>query len=239
MYDDDAPEWMDETGFGVIGRFTLNDGEQLTAEIVGFKEETNELVVQLISAGASFENVEQPSRAIEVGFVRTFTPEPRSSHAWPHSDLCRNRSFSASRFALMSTLFLSATLGSIGIFIALRETGTYWLQEASAISYSLAVIWLSFAAHKKAPSYMFTCPAVAPQIPKLLWRHLGFLLGLFLLESAALAARPNLSPWWFQKDRKGGTPFEAVLVVLCIGLGMVQIQTNRSLLKRAHAEFIG
>jgi hypothetical protein len=84
---------------------------------------------------------------------------------------------------------------------------------------------------------MFTCPAVQPQFSRLLGRHLGFLVVLFVLQTAALAARPNLPAWWNIADRKGTTPFDLALALLCFGLGYAQVFTNRSLLDRAHREF--
>jgi hypothetical protein len=82
---------------------------------------------------------------------------------------------------------------------------------------------------------MFTCPAVQPKFSRLLWRHVGFLVALFALQTLALAIRPNLPDWW-NTDRKG-TPFEIALFFLCFGLGYAQVFTNRRLLDRAHREF--
>ncbi|MDP9052013.1 MAG: hypothetical protein M3O31_15035, partial [Acidobacteriota bacterium] len=85
--------------------------------------------------------------------------------------------------------------------------------------------------------YKFTCPAVEPQIPRLLLRHLICLVALFVLETVALAVHPHVSDWWNIQDKKGATPFEIVLLLLGIGLAMAQIQTSKSLLNRAHREF--
>ncbi len=84
---------------------------------------------------------------------------------------------------------------------------------------------------------MFTCPAVQSLFTRLLWRHLGFLVLLFALQTAALASRPNLPDWWNTEDRKGATPFDLALILLCFGLGYAQVFTNRSLLDRAHRDF--
>lgn len=82
---------------------------------------------------------------------------------------------------------------------------------------------------------MFTCPAVQLQVSRLLWRHFGFLAALFVLQTLALAARPNLPDWWNTGTK--GSPFEIVLMFLCFGLAFAQVFTNRRLLDRAHREF--
>ena len=141
----------------------------------------------------------------------------------------------------MTTLFLCMIVGSLPLFILLMDR-PYGLQAASAISYTISVVFLTFArtgtrSGKDLPPYMFTCPAVQPQLSRLIRRHLGFLVVLFALQTATLATRPNLPDWWKIKDRKGGTPFEITLLFLCIGLGGAQVFTNRSLLNRAHRDF--
>lgn len=139
----------------------------------------------------------------------------------------------------MTTLFLSWTLGSLLLFFLLMKR-PYGVQGASAIIYTIFVVFFTFArtgtrTGKDVPPYMFTCPAVQPQFFRLLWRHLGFLIALFALQTLALAVRPNLPDWW-NTDR-GGTPFEIALPLLCFGLGYTQVFTNRRLLDRAHQEF--
>jgi hypothetical protein len=66
------------------------------------------------------------------------------------------------------------------------------------------------------------------------------LWGLLLpagLKQSMLAARPHLPAWWNTHDRKGATPFDAALYLLCLGLAWTQVRTNRSLLDRARREF--
>jgi hypothetical protein len=46
-----------------------------------------------------------------------------------------------------------------------------------------------------------------------------------------------LPPWWNIEDRKGATPFDLAMALLCFGLAWLQVLTNRSLLERAHREF--
>jgi hypothetical protein len=160
---------------------------------------------------------------------------------WPYSDPCRSRHFSFGRFLLMTALFLCMTVGSLPLFFLLLKR-PYGFQAASAIVYTFFAVFFTFArtgtrTGKDLPPYMFTCQAVQPQFSPLLWRHLGFLVALFVLQTLALATRPNLPEWWNIEDRKGSTPFDLALFLLCFGLGWVQIFTNRSLLDRAHREF--
>jgi len=159
----------------------------------------------------------------------------------PYSDPCRVTSFSFARFVLMATLFLCMTVGSLPLFFLLMKR-PYGFQAASAIVYTIFAVFFTFArtgtrTGKDVPPYMFTCPAVQPEFSRLLRRHLGFLVVLFALQTAALAIRPNLPEWWKIKDRRGATPFDLALMLLCFGLGYTQVFTNRSLLDHAHREF--
>jgi hypothetical protein len=165
----------------------------------------------------------------------------RAEQQWPYTDPCKNTSFSFARFVLMVILFLSMTVGSLPLFFLLMKR-PYGFQEASAIVYTIFALFFTFArtgtrTGKDIPPYMFTCPAVQPQFSRLLRRHLGFLVALFVLQTAALATRPNLPEWWNIGDRKGTTPFDIALILLCFGLGYMQVFTNRSLLDRAHRQF--
>ena len=141
----------------------------------------------------------------------------------------------------MSAIFLCMTVGSMLLVVLLRGT-TYGLQVASLVFYTLFVLFFTFATTGSrgggnVPGYKFTCPAVEPQIPRLLWRHLTCLVALFVLETAALTVHPHLPDWWNIQDKKGSAPFKIVLSFLGIGLAMAQILTNKSLLNRAHREF--
>ncbi len=232
-----SPDWLDKTGFGVIGKFTLNDGEELTAEIVDYSEDTNELIIEPIATVATGESGKQMTRAIEIDSVLSFDPEPRSSHAWPLSDPCRTGGSSLLRLTVLISLFLGSTVGSLVLFVTLMDSRPYRLQELSAVSYTLSVTWLIFAAHRNAPRFLLSCPAVKPLLPTLLWRHISFLIALFLIQTAALSVRPGLPLWWCMRDSKGENPFEVLLLLLCLGLGFAEVYTSRFLLKRAHSEF--
>lgn len=241
MPDSELPQWLDRADAGTIGVLTLDDGERMTAQVVGFDDERDELVVDVISPKRSYGNGGQDGHAIPISRIVSFQPQPRAAQQWPYSDPCRGTSFSVARFVLMATLFLCMTVGSLPLFFLLMKR-SYGFQAASAIVYTIFAVFFTFArtgtrTGKDIPPYMFTCPAVQPQFSRLLRRHLGFLVVLFALQTAALATRANLPEWWNIEDRKGGTPFDLALILLCLGLGYAQVFTNRSLLDRAHREF--
>jgi len=238
MPDAELPQWLDKANLGTVGVLVLDDGEYITAEIVKFDEDRDELVVDVISSNRPHRDAAKGSRSIPASNIVSFEPQPRAAQPWPYSDSCRSRDFSLARFALMSTMFLSLILGGVVLFILL-EKRPYGFQEASAIVYTIFEVFFTFAATRGFRPYMFTCPAVRTQVPLLVWRHIGFLAALFALQTAALAAHPKLPDWWNIADRKGTTPFQFALMLLCLGLGYTQVFTNRSLLKRAHREFSG
>ena len=238
-----APQWLEKADVGTIGVLMLENGERITAEVAGLNDEGDRLSVKVIpSDGFSRTGhwIRRSQRYIPLHRIASFEPQPRLMEQWPFSDPCRHRS-SRSRLLLMSVIFLCMTVGSVPLFLLLISR-PYGLQEASIVSYTLFVVFFTFATTGSGPSggnvpgYKFTCPAVEPQVPRLLWHHLIFLIALFVLQTAALAAHPHLPDSWSLQGRKG-TPFEVMLLFLCFGLAWVQIRTNKSLLDRAHREF--
>lgn len=236
MPDTEFPDWMDKTGVGVVGVLAMDDGKKMNVEITGFDEESDELLVQVISSTRSHSEASQEDRAIPSSRIISFEPQPRETQSWPYSDPCRGGPFSFARFALMTTIFLGLVPGSLALFILFLNKEPYRLQELSAISYTLFELFFTFAATRGSPRFKFTCPAVKSQFPRLLWHHLGFLVALFAFQTLALAARSSLPAWWNTQDTKGGTPFQLAILLLCIGLGYLQVFTSRALLKRAHSE---
>ncbi len=168
-------------------------------------------------------------------------PQPHFAQQWPYSDPCRDRTFSLPRFVLMTTIFLCLIVGSVPVSLLLTSR-PYGLQEASIIIYTLFELFFTFArtgtrGGHDLPPFKFKCPAVRPQIPRLLWLHASFLVALFAVQTAMLAVRTYMPEWWNMKDRRGATPFDLVLMLVCYGLGFAQLFTNRSLLAHAHREF--
>jgi hypothetical protein len=239
---DYAPEWLDKADVGTVGVLVLEDGERITAEVVGLNEEGDQLSVKVVSPDSPVRNGRRNHRAIPLHRILSFEPQPHLMERWPFSDPCRGRTFSFPRFALMTTIFLCSIAGSIPLFLLLVDR-PYGLQVASIITYTLSEVFFTFArtgggaSGPDLPPFKFTCPAVKPEIPRLLWRHIGFLATLFAIQTTMLEARSHLPDWWNMQDRRGSTPFELALLLLCFGLGWVQVRSNRSLLDRAHREF--
>jgi len=228
---------MDKTGLHTVGVLTLHDGKLITVELLGFDEESGEFVVEIISSSRTHRDRGRVTQTFPIDRIADFDPRPRTAQPWPYSDPCRpGTPTSFARFALMATLFLCMTAGGFLLFLLLARR-QYGVQLASMTVYTIFEVWLTFAATQRGQPYMFTCPAVRPQIPRLLRRHLGFLIALVTLETIALTIRPNLPDWWTMPDSKGRVPFEFGVMLLCFGFGLAQVFTNRSLLSRAHLEF--
>lgn len=239
-----APEWLDKATAGTLGILMLENGERITAQVVGLNEDGDRLSVQVIpSDGFTRKGLRthRSHRYIPIHRITSFEPQPHLMEQWPFSDPCRHRS-SRPRLLLMSVIFLSMTVGTMLLFVVLRGS-PYGIQVTSLVFYTLFVVFFTFATTGSrggggnVPGYKFTCPAVEPQIPRLLWRHLICLVALFVLETAALAVHQYLPDWWSIQDKKGSTPFEIAVLFLGIGLAWAQILTNKSLLNRAHREF--
>ena len=147
-------------------------------------------------------------------------------------------SFSDARFALFTLVFL-IMMGSGVLYFAVLADRPYGIQLASQVAYTAAVILYTFSRNNNGMQrYLFRCPFVRPQLPRLAYRHIGFLAVLFVLQTGALQVRPRLSPSWFVATGwKDTTRFELTLDILCAALALTEIATNRSFLNRAHLEY--
>jgi hypothetical protein len=237
MPNTDSSGWLDKTAIGAVGVLTLDDGKQLHVELIDVSEGLDELIVHVIPPNRFHAGAAQEKRSIPFSHVVDFENQPQETQPWPYSDPCRNSSFSLVRFVLMSIIFLGLTVGTVLLPLLPVHKSPYRLQELSTISYTFYVVFFTFAATRQWRRYLFTCPAVQPELPRLLWRHLCFLVALFVLQTKALAIRLDLPAWWRTESSKGSTPFEGTLLLLCIVLALVQVFTNRSLLERAHKVF--
>ena len=238
MPDAELLSWPERLNIGDIGVLTLDGGEQMTAEVLEWDEERDELLFRIVSSSHSRQEANEQEHAVPSATIISFAPQSRDAQPWPYSDPCRSSLFSWKRFVLMTTLFLSMTVGSFLLFLFFLFTKwPYGLQMATAFAYTLVVLFLTFAATKNWPHYLFTCPAVRTQISTLALRHICLLVGILWLQTTALSIRTSLPAWWNTQDQKGRTPFEFTLMLLLMGFAWAQVLTNRSTLKRAHQNF--
>lgn len=233
-----APKWLDTLDACSIGVIALRDGEQITVEVIGLNDDGDALAVNVISPATHPQNGRRNHRTIPLSEIIAFEPQPTLKRRLSYSDPCLDRTFSPPRFLLMTTIAICSIAGSLAVY-DLTEGRPHGLQETSIFAYTSFALFFTFARTGNGvgpvfPPVKFTCPAVWPQFPRLLLRHLGFLIALIALQTAMLAVRPHLPGWWNSPDLKGHTPFGSVLLLLCTGLGFVQVCSNRTLLKRAH-----
>jgi hypothetical protein len=129
------------------------------------------------------------------------------------------------------------TLGSAVLFIYLPEL-PFRIQAAGMVCYTSAVVLYTFSANRGLPRYLFGCPVVRAQLPRLVLRHMVFLAVLFVLLTFALQIRPFLpAPWLVANGERRSMPlFTFVLFVLSTLLALVHVLRNRSLLDRAHSD---
>jgi hypothetical protein len=151
------------------------------------------------------------------------------------ADPCRATStFSAGRFLAFTLLFVVAFGGGVSLFVMLGDT-PYGIQLGSVVVYTALVIVYSFAKNRgNNPPYLFTCPVVKSQYPRLLKWHAVYVAVLVTLETVALRITPHLSQWWLISSGTNETPFMVAVVIPCGVLAVVEIMTNRGVLERAH-----
>jgi hypothetical protein len=155
-------------------------------------------------------------------------------------DPCRAGStFSPPRFLAFALLFV-VMLGGGSILLFLLSDTSYGIQLASAISYTAAVMLYGFARNRNGiVPYLFTCPVVVTQYPRLLKRHAGFLALLIAFETIALRVKPRLPEWWNTSSGRNMPPFLIAVALPCFILAIAEILTNRGILERAHNDRFG
>jgi hypothetical protein len=145
--------------------------------------------------------------------------------------------FSPERFLFFTLIFLIMTIGSLALFLYLGDD-PFGVQIAAIVCYTSAVVLYTFSANRGTPRYLFRCPIVQTQLPRIARRHLIFVAVVFVLLTGALHLRPYMPPSWLIASgaRNSMPPFAAVLIVLSACLALAQTLTNRSLLNRAHTQ---
>lgn len=144
-----APQWLDKADVGTVGLVVLEDGEQITAEVTGLNEQGDQLEVKVISPESVSLKGARHHRKIPFRNISSFQPQPHLMEQWPYSDPCRRKS-SRPRILLMSAIFLCMTVGSLPLFLTLISR-PYGLQQASIISYTLVVVFFTFATTGSGP----------------------------------------------------------------------------------------
>jgi hypothetical protein len=140
----------------------------------------------------------------------------------------------SSVFMLALPMMIGSAVLFIFLFFALGYP--YGLQIASAVGYSAAVVLYTFSSNRGLPRYLFTCPVVGGQLYRFMLRHFAFLIALFGIETTALQLRPRMPARWLVAHGRDMSWFALTLFIVCGGLLLVQVFTNRSVLKRAHLE---
>ena len=111
---------------------------------------------------------------------------------------------------------------------------------ASMLGYTACVMVYGFARNRGGnPSYLFTCPVVASQYPRLLKRHAVFLAVLIAFVTIALRFKPHPSEWMATSHRGDTFPFYFVVAIPIAALALTEIMTNRGVLERAHNDRFG
>ena len=141
-------------------------------------------------------------------------------------DPCRAKStFSGPRFLAFAFLFL-AMFGGFALFIFLSDK-SYGIQFASLVSYTAAVMLYGFAKNRSGiVPYLFTCPVVVSQFPRILKRHAAYLTGIVAFETTSLIIKPHLSTWWLTASGRNMPPFVVAMTVPCLILAIVEIVTT-------------
>jgi hypothetical protein len=152
------------------------------------------------------------------------------------SDPCRRgQPLSAGRVLLLTLCFIAILSG--GVLLCFLSDSASEIPIVAALVDTAAVTLYTFSANKNGMRpFMFGCPIVRRELPRLLWRHLGFLAVLVVLLSVALRIRSSLPGDWMTASGSNWSPFAVVLAVLGACLALTQVMTNRSLLDSSHLD---
>lgn len=129
------------------------------------------------------------------------------------------------------------TVGSGVLFIYFYKF-PFGIQAGAMVFYTSAIVLYTFSANRGLPRYLFNCPIVRAQLPRLVVRHAVFLAVLMGVLTVTLHLRQHLPSSWLvvSNGRKSDSPFTVALFVFSGLLAFIQLITNRSLLDRAHRE---
>jgi len=148
-------------------------------------------------------------------------------------DTCLTQPASFYRRAVLTMLFIVMWVGIV-LFILLEDR-PFGVQFSSVVINTAAVALYTFSRNRNSNQpFMLSCPIVREQLPRLIRRHLVFLTGLLIFQTAAFNVRPYLPAYWITPGSRDPSPFSFALWILCACITLAQVLSNRSLLESAH-----
>jgi hypothetical protein len=153
-------------------------------------------------------------------------------------DSCRAED-TASEDRTLAFVLMFVTMFGCGILVMFTDS-LYWILPASVVGYTACVMIYSFARNRNGiPRYLFTCPVVVSQYPRLLKRHAVFLAMLIVLALIVAKYKPHHSESRLASHGSDASPFFFVVAIPIAALALTEIMTNRAVLERAHNERFG
>jgi hypothetical protein len=229
MLPENLAPWVDKL---VI--LSLKNGESTTAHVLYVDKRGCDLVVDVLDSNRCYPGSEHRAFAIPCGRIlslRSAPPGLKPRRPLPSLDQCYAEYGGLDRISLFLPIILLFT-GSFG-FLAFLSFNSRWL---SLIAYTALVVLLTFSAQRGQQRYLFTCPVVRSQLPRLLKRHFSYSVSLFVIDTLAFDFRSRFPAWWLTANGRNIPPFYIGLFIVFMALGMTQSITSRSLLQRAHLE---
>lgn len=154
------------------------------------------------------------------------------------TDPCRAEDTSSGPRTFAFVLMFFSMFGC-GVFVAFADS-VYWILLASVVGYTAAVMLYGFARNRNGiQSFLFTCPVVVSQYPRLLKRHVLFLAILMGIATVAVRNKPIHSESQPTSHEKQESPYFFFVAIPVAVLALSEIFTNRAMLERAHSERFG
>ena len=125
-------------------------------------------------------------------------------------------------------------------FFAIQSESLVGTLVGSVMGYTAAVMIYGFARNRNGiQPFLFTCPVVVSQYPRLLKRHAVFLALVIVFLSSVVKNKPHQSePRPTSSGRDISPSFFLVFIPLA-ALALTEIFTNRGVLERAHNDHFG
>lgn len=154
------------------------------------------------------------------------------------TDPCRAEStYSGPRFLGFVLMFVA--MGGCAIFAIFAES-VYLTLLAAVVGYTAAVMLYGFARNKNGiQAFLFTCPVVVSQYPRLLKRHAAFLVVLVVIVTITVKNKPNHLESQPISRGNAESPFFLFVGLPIAALALTEILTNRGVLERAHSDRFG